>query len=101
MKNVIQISFLLLFSVQLLAQTPKGKADKTYDAKGYGAYLEMKEGEDISKMDPEFQKIGDRPTTPGSGRENLTTKKKIRTRESHGQKKDGRPARPASKELRN
>jgi len=51
MKNVIQILLILFVSSQLFAQKPKGKAEKHYDAKGYGVYLEMKSKEDIAKMD--------------------------------------------------
>jgi outer membrane protein OmpA-like peptidoglycan-associated protein len=49
MKNVF--CFLLLFSFSTLLFAQKGKADKHYDSKGYGTYLELKSKEDIAKMD--------------------------------------------------
>ncbi|MCH2021776.1 MAG: OmpA family protein [Saprospiraceae bacterium] len=49
MKNVIYILLLVSFSIHVVAQ--KSKADKHYDSKGYGVYLELKSNEDLAKID--------------------------------------------------
>ncbi|BDS13333.1 OmpA family protein [Aureispira anguillae] len=49
MKNKILILLTLLLTNSLIAQ--KGKADKEFESKGYGVYLEMQSKEDLAKLD--------------------------------------------------
>lgn len=49
MKNIIHFFFVLLVVNPLFAQ--RGKADKAFNAKGYGVYLEMQSKEDLEKLD--------------------------------------------------
>jgi len=49
MKNILYILFLLSFNQSVLAQ--KSRAEKQFESKGYGVYLEMQSKEDIEKLD--------------------------------------------------
>ena len=49
MKNILSILVIVL--AVNAAQAQKTKAEKIYDSKGYAAYLELQNKEDLSKMD--------------------------------------------------
>lgn len=49
MKNILYILFFVSFAQSIFAQ--KSKAEKQFESKGYGVYLEMQSKEDIEKLD--------------------------------------------------
>lgn len=49
MKNILYLLFFVSFTQSIFAQ--KSKAEKQFESKGYGVYLEMQSKEDIEKLD--------------------------------------------------